>query len=71
MKPEIINEVHTCRGTTAVSIVHVPTRDELASALRAHAEEVAAGEWRPLADHVQGIIRACLQGHGVEPKREE
>lgn len=50
-----------------VAIEYVPSVEELVNALRLHREEIiAADEWRPLADHVQGIIRACLKGRGVE-----
>lgn len=47
-----------------VSIDKVPTRDELVSTLTLHREEIReADEWRPLAEHVRGIIRGCIMGY--------
>ena len=54
-----------------IDINYVPSVEELETVLRAHrAEIVEADHWTSLAGHVNAIIRACLQGHGVQPKQE-
>lgn len=49
-----------------VSIRDVPTVAELVDALCMHKSEIILDEWRPIADHVRGLMRACIQGHDEE-----
>lgn len=46
-----------------VDIWPIPSRDEIVQAMRPHKSEIfEADEWRPLAEHVRGIVRACIKG---------
>lgn len=54
-----------------VAIEQVPSIDEIAEALKVHRSAITeADEWRPLARHVHGLIRACLAGARKSWSRE-
>ena len=52
--------------------IPIPSRDELVGILEAGYKDIIleTGDWRPLAQHVHDLCRACVKGYQLRSKRQ-